>query len=282
MGNSNQHILIVEDNTDLCDMLSAYFRVQGYEVSTAAWGEDGVRMASEKPPHLVLLDIRLPDFDGYEVCRQLRRLHSTRFIPIIFLTEKRDREDKLTGLELGAVDYITKPFDMKELHLRVRNTLRRASLTNLNNSITGLPEGDLVQEKLREMLKLSDWGLVVAGLSGINRFRDKFGFVAADDVMRAVSLMLNNALDESGATGDFLGHNDAGTFLIITNSQRTNRIADNCRNRLKAAVPYFYPAGFNLSSNNNSDHPLTIHIRILTSQETQAKDLLALQTALSQ
>ena len=82
-GKTSQ-ILIVEDDVDLAEMLNAYFRVQGYEVLTATWGEDAVRMAQDIPPDIILLDIRLPDIDGYEVCRQLREHRRTRKIPIIF------------------------------------------------------------------------------------------------------------------------------------------------------------------------------------------------------
>ena len=137
------HILIVEDDLDLAEMLNAYFRVQGYEVETAAWGEDAVRMTKDKPPDLVVLDIRLPDIDGYEVCRRIRAQRRTQSVPVIFLTEKRDRVDKLSGLELGVVDYITKPFDIQELRLRVRNALQRASQASLVNPVTNLPDDAL-------------------------------------------------------------------------------------------------------------------------------------------
>ncbi|RPI93720.1 MAG: DNA-binding response regulator, partial [Chloroflexi bacterium] len=134
------HILIVEDDLDLSEMLNAYFRVQGYEVQTAAWGEDAVRLTLENPPDLVVLDIRLPDIDGYEVCRRIRTQRRTQTVPVIFLTEKRDRVDKLSGLELGVVDYITKPFDIQELRLRVRNAISRAIRPNVSNPVTDLPE----------------------------------------------------------------------------------------------------------------------------------------------
>ena len=94
-------ILIVEDDLDVAEMLNAYFRVQGYEVFTVNWGEDGVRSSQTVHPDLVILDIRLPDIDGYEVARRLRGDRRTSDIPIIFLTEKRDRSDRLQGLELG-------------------------------------------------------------------------------------------------------------------------------------------------------------------------------------
>ena len=99
-------ILIVEDDLDLSDMLGAYFRVQNYEVRTAAWGQEAIKISREEDLSLIMLDIRLPDINGYEVCRQLRQNRRTQDLPIIFLTEKRDRVDKLQGLELGVVDYI--------------------------------------------------------------------------------------------------------------------------------------------------------------------------------
>jgi DNA-binding response OmpR family regulator len=126
MAEVKQKILIVEDDLDVADMLNAYFRVQGYEIFTVNWGEDGVRACQSSRPDIVILDIRLPDIDGYEVARRLRSDRRTADIPIIFLTEKRDRSERLQGLELGADDYITKPFDVQELRLRIRNALRRA------------------------------------------------------------------------------------------------------------------------------------------------------------
>ena len=88
-------ILIVEDDLDLSEMLDAYFRVQNYDVVTAAWGRDALKISRETDLNLIMLDIRLPDINGYEVCRQVRLQRKTQDVPIIFLTEKRDRIDKL-------------------------------------------------------------------------------------------------------------------------------------------------------------------------------------------
>ncbi|RPJ18482.1 MAG: DNA-binding response regulator, partial [Chloroflexi bacterium] len=127
VADAKSKILIVEDDLDVAEMLNAYFRVQGYEVFTVNWGEDGVRAAQTVLPDLIILDIRLPDIDGYEVARRVRTDRRTNEIPIIFLTEKRERIDRLQGFEVGADDYITKPFDVQELRLRVRNSLKRVS-----------------------------------------------------------------------------------------------------------------------------------------------------------
>lgn len=276
-----QKIFIVEDDLDLSEMLSAYFRVQGYDVSTASRGEDAVAAISKDIPDVAVLDIRLPDIDGFEVCRRLRRARRTQNLPVIFLTEKRERDDKLSGLELGAVDYITKPFDIQELRLRVRNALRRARLSTLLNPVTGLPEGALVKERVDQMLAHSDWGVVLAGIRGLNKFRDRFGFVAADDVSRAVTLMLANAVQESGTGDDFVGHADSGDFIILTTSERSPKLAERCMVRLQPSIQYFYPA---LERQRLHEMPeaerLGVYIAAVSSQEVKASNLEELFGAL--
>lgn len=241
MAEEKSKILIVEDDLDVADMLNAYFRVQGYEVFTVNWGEDGVRAALTARPDLIILDIRLPDIDGYEVARRLRSDRKTNAIPIIFLTEKRDRSDRLHGLELGADDYITKPFDVQELRLRVRNSLRRTQQDTLTNPVTGLPEGDLVGEKFSQCIAGRHNGLMLVSLENLDTFRDHYGFVASDDVMRAVSLMLQNAMREAGAGEDFLGHLSATDFVLILDPGLLQMMEERIRARLEQSLDYFYP-----------------------------------------
>ncbi|MFC1960341.1 response regulator [Chloroflexota bacterium] len=236
-----QQILIVEDDFDLAKMLEAYFSVQSYTVKTAAWGEDALRIAHEEPPDLVVLDIRLPDIDGYEVCRRLRADRRTQDIPIIFLTEKRDRVDKLQGLELGVVDYITKPFDIQELRLRVRNALQRAVQQPLTNPVTNMPEGVLVDERLNKLLFEDDWAILAMSIAGLDAFREKYGFVASDDVLRAVSLMMNNAMRESGSQSDYIGHLDQTDFIIIADKARIPTVQERIEIRIRQSMEYFYP-----------------------------------------
>ncbi len=241
MAEPKPKILIVEDDLDVADMLNAYFRVQGYEVFTVNWGEDGVRAASTARPDLIILDIRLPDIDGYEVARRVRSDRKTSTIPIIFLTEKRDRADRLHGLELGADDYITKPFDVQELRLRVRNALRRASQDTLTNPVTGLPEGALVDEKLEDCLKQERWALVMVSLENLDLFREHYGFVASDDVMRAVSLMIHNSMRELASPDSFLGHLSPTEFLMFVDAGLAAGMEERVRTRLEQSLDYFYP-----------------------------------------
>lgn len=240
MDEAKPTILIVEDDLDIADMLNAYFRVQGYEVFTVNWGEDGVRACQANIPGLVILDIRLPDIDGFEVARRLRDNRRTKDIPIIFLTEKRERSDRLRGLELQADDYITKPFDIQELRLRVRNAMQRSHQGTLTNPVTELPEGNLVEETLEATLKRSDIALLVISLKNLDRFREVYGFVATDDLLRAVSLMIRDALRDSSAGDEFVGHITDHDFVIVTRLAHTSALKERIRKLLEQSFNYFY------------------------------------------
>ena len=118
----SQKVLVVEDDINIAELLRLYLQKDGFEVSHAADGGKAVEMAKEIQPDLVLLDIMLPVMDGWQVCRELRK---TMKMPIIMLTAKGETEDKVSGLEMGADDYIVKPFEVKELLARVHAVLRR-------------------------------------------------------------------------------------------------------------------------------------------------------------
>ncbi len=117
-------ILIVEDEPNLLAALQYNLKQEGYTALTATDGDVGLRMATSLSPDLVILDVMLPRLDGFEVCRLLRRESG---VPILMLTARGEEVDRVVGLELGADDYVTKPFSMRELLARVRNLLRRAS-----------------------------------------------------------------------------------------------------------------------------------------------------------
>jgi len=119
------NVLIVEDDDNILELVDYNFRKEGYIVSKAMTGERGLQMAFAEPPDLVVLDLMLPELDGLEVCRQLKRDPRTQHVPIVMLTAKGEETDIVTGLELGADDYITKPFSPKVLLARVRAVLRR-------------------------------------------------------------------------------------------------------------------------------------------------------------
>ena len=121
----DRKILIVDDEKNIVDIIAFNLKKEGYQVITAADGEEGVKKALEENPDLILLDIMMPKMDGYEACKKIREKKST---PIIMLTARAEELDKVLGLELGADDYVTKPFGVRELMARVKANLRKSTV----------------------------------------------------------------------------------------------------------------------------------------------------------
>jgi len=237
---SSGRMLIVEDDPDISGMLRIYFQSQGYEVEVAQRGEDALEMCRQQLPHIIVLDIMLPDMDGYDICRELRGKLRTSHIPIVFLTQKDERSDKIHGLELGADDYITKPFDLEELKLRVKNALARAQYESLTNPTTGLPSGRLIEEQLRQLMQRDDWGVIYVGIEGSAPFNEVYGFVAGDEVLRFAAMVLGKAVDTAGTRNDFIGHIGGDDFIIITEKGLIAPVVEQLHEHFNADVGAHY------------------------------------------
>src|SRR3954454_22183333 len=152
-------VLIVDDEATLVDTIRYNLRREGYDVQAAHDGNEALRLAKATTPDLVILDLMLPALDGLEVCRQLRR-DST--VPILMLTAKDDEVDKIVGLEVGADDYMTKPFSMRELLARVRAMMRRSRMTQQTADADGaqsVRSGDLEADPLQRKVILGERSL---------------------------------------------------------------------------------------------------------------------------
>ncbi len=121
-----QTVLVIDDERDLFDLIAHHLKAAGFDVLSATRGAEGARLAAEKHPDLILLDIMLPDVQGTDVLRKLRQDAATASIPVIFLTARGEEVDRVVGFELGAEDYVVKPFSPRELTLRVKALMRRA------------------------------------------------------------------------------------------------------------------------------------------------------------
>ncbi len=141
------NILVVEDEPDLASLVAFNLQQANFEVTTAHTGERALELASEHPPHLVILDLMLPDISGVEVCRLLKKRAPT--MPVMILTAKKEESDRLIGFESGAEDYIVKPFSVLELVLRVKAILRRVGLVEVDapNIAIGILELDVGQHR---------------------------------------------------------------------------------------------------------------------------------------
>ncbi len=124
MATQRTHILVIEDDPAVARSLTAGLEREGYTVTWKANGAEGIAYARDHQPHLILLDIRLPDLSGFDVCREMRQLGLRQ--PVVMLTVRGDEADKVLGLEMGADDYVTKPYSLRELLARIRAQMRRA------------------------------------------------------------------------------------------------------------------------------------------------------------
>ena len=238
MGKSR--LLVVEDDVDIGNMLKIYFSGMDFDVDVAVRGSDALEKTKQVLPHLIVLDIMLPDIDGYEVCRNLRTNMRTSHIPVIFLTQKDERSDKLQGLELGADDYITKPFDIEELKLRVQGAIRRSERESLTDPRSGLPAGRLIEEQLRRIIREKGWALIDARVNNFEPFKDVYGFVAGDDVLRFSAMLIGEVVDELGTSTDFIGHAGGDNFIIITQDEKAAAMRARLKERFNAEVQSHY------------------------------------------
>jgi len=229
-------ILIVEDDVDLAEMLDTLFQDLGYEVSTTHYGEEALVLCEERMPEVVILDIYLPDINGYEVCRRLRNNLLTKHIAVILLTQRTLKSDKLLGLELGAVDYITKPFDTEELKLRVQNTIRGIQHKRSMDGVTGLPRGRLIEKQFRLLLRRENWALMYMGISGFGPFKEAYGLESAKTLLRITASTLLEAVGEVGTVDDFVGHVGEDDFVVTTVPARAQALMDRIKGGFKSAL----------------------------------------------
>jgi PleD family two-component response regulator len=233
-------LLITEDDVDISNMLKIYFSGLGYDVDVAMRGSEALEKTRQVLPHLIVLDIMLPDIDGYEVCRTLRTNTRTSHIPVIFLTQKDERSDRLQGLELGADDYITKPFDIEELKLRVQGAIRRSERESLTDPRSGLPAGRLIEEQLRKIIREKGWAYLDIRINNFDAFKDVYGFVAGDDVLRFTGMLIGETLDELGTSSDFIGHAGGDNFIVVTTEGATPAIRLKLKERFADQVQTHY------------------------------------------
>lgn len=239
---SKERILVVEDQPDISSLLKIYFTSQGYEVMTAMRGQIALDICSKTPPSLALLDVNLPDMEGYDIGKALRASPRTRHIPIIFLTARGERRDRLVGLgEVQAQYYIVKPFDIEEVHTIVKNQLDEARRRNQLHPVTNLPTAEIINDQLRGLLNSQGWAMALIHINGFESFTQSYGAVSGEDVLKFSALLLNEAVNEMGAADDFVGQMVVGPdFVITVNPERVKAIVDRMVTRFDDEIGTLY------------------------------------------
>ena len=221
-----KRILIADDEPAVRQLLEVVLVSQGYEVLQAHNGDQLVRMAQERVPDLVLVDLMMPYLDGYEAIRQLRNDTRTAHLPMIILTAKSAPDDLVTGFETGADDYVTKPFNIPELLARIKSHLRRASQRPVRNPLTDLPGNVLITEEIKYRLKQPEpFVFMYIDLDNFKAFNDTYGPARGDRVIRLLADILTEKVRGQGGSTDFIGHIGGDDFVVITSPANAEQIS---------------------------------------------------------
>jgi signal transduction histidine kinase/FixJ family two-component response regulator len=241
-ASAKRRILVVEDAPDISNLLKIYFTSQGYEVLSALHGQAALEICRKTPLNIALLDVNLPDIEGFEIGRALRASLRTRHTAIVFLTARGDRQDRLLGLrDIQADYYIIKPFDIEEVHIIVKNVLDAQQRKNLLHPITNLPTADLIHDQVQGLLPRDGWALALVRINGFDTFTQAYGNVVGEDILKFLAVLMNETLNELGDETDFLGHMMVGPeFVLISTPDRTRAIIDRLISQFDAEVGLNY------------------------------------------
>lgn len=213
-----ERILVVDDDPDILQFVRMNLELEGFDAETAGSGQEALDAAKARPPDLVLLDIMMPAMDGLTVLRRLRQSPATSNVPVIILTAKALAEDRVRGLDLGADDYITKPFDLEEMVARVRTVLRRAQQMRDLSPLTGLPGNFRISQELEARVDDGQpFAIVHADLDNFKAFNDHYGFMRGDSVIKFSAQALLTAAEECRDPHAFVGHVGGDDFVAVIN-----------------------------------------------------------------
>jgi diguanylate cyclase (GGDEF)-like protein len=221
-----RRILVVDDDRNLRKIIQTNLELAGYEVSTAANGEEALGMLDSMQPNLIVLDVMMPIMDGYEIARRVRRHPANTHVPIIMLTAKSEVEDKLAGFEAGADDYITKPFGPQELLARVKAKIRRVEFDSSLSPLTRLPGNLAIEAELRRRIEDgAPFAVLYLDLDNFKAFNDVYGFTHGDEAIQLVASSAVDVVRRRGTPQDFVGHIGGDDFIIATLPDRAEEMA---------------------------------------------------------
>lgn len=220
-----QKILVVDDEEHIRKIVKFQLEKAGYDVDTAEDGVLALKAIDVSPPDLVLLDLMMPNMDGYEVCKRLKSNYQTNHIPVIMVTAKANLENKLQGFEDGANDYIAKPFAITELLVRVKNVLQWSQLQRQANPLTGLPGNVAIEREVeRRLAGKGGFVFMYADIDNFKAFNDYYGYRRGDDAIRLTAEIIVEAVKVAGDSDDFVGHIGGDDFVIVTTPKKSDAI----------------------------------------------------------
>ena len=237
------NLLIIDDDADIQRILMLRLQQDGYRVAQAMNGAQGLMAAQQQTFDLIILDLLLPDIDGFSVLGALRARNATATTPIMLLSARDSAAEKVRGLHLGADDYVTKPFSPAELQARIRATLRRFEREAGANPSTRLPGNTAIERALRRRIELGiPFAVCYADIDNFKAYNDTYSFLKGDAVIHQTANVLLEAVAQKGNYDDFVGHIGGDDFVVITTPERAEAVAGHALRTFDLLSPLFYDA----------------------------------------
>lgn len=220
-------VMVVDDARLVTSVIEKELAELGYRVVVAGSAEEALDILQVKIPDLILLDVVMPGMSGFDLCRILRQKPRYNMIPIIMLTAQAQEDDRLRGLELGADDYIAKPFVNRELLARVTNTLTRLDRVRNLNPLSGLRGNqEINHEIVMRIASGNPYAIMYLDLNNFKEYNDVYGFSSGDDLIRMTAGILTGVVEEAGVDSDFVGHIGGDDFVIISDPEPASEMAE--------------------------------------------------------
>lgn len=237
----SRKILIIDDDPDIVELIKFTLKHTGYEVDAVYNGHDGLLKVNSMHPHLLILDINLPDLSGFDLLNTIRSQGTTCLLPILMLTAHSKIQDKIKGLKSGADDYLTKPFDPFELEARVEALISRSEKQMMASPLTHLPGSIIIEEEIKEIIsKKKKFGVAYLDLDNFKAYNDIYGFQKGDEVIMMTARVIQDAVKQTGSENDLVGHIGGDDFIFISVPEK---IEDICRciiSEFNTKIPGFY------------------------------------------
>ncbi len=234
-------VLTVDDDPDILDVLNLTL-CDHYQVFQAPDGKTGLELVLQKMPDLVICDYMMPVMNGRELCKTLKKDILLRHIPVIMLTGKGEVQDRISGIEAGADDYMIKPFDPDELLARIKSILKR-TVTSLDaNPLSHLPGNTSIMEELQACIDSKKvFAVGYADLDKFKAYNDKYGFEKGDDVIKELARTLIKVVREEGGQNSFIGHIGGDDMVFIVDDAVADKVCEGIIKEFDRKMPSFYP-----------------------------------------
>jgi diguanylate cyclase (GGDEF)-like protein len=234
-------VLLVDDSATIRAVVGEQLRSCGYEPRLASTGAEALAALDPEVIAAVLLDLNLPDMDGYDVCRIFKRDPRTYHVPVIILTSMADTESELAAIDAGADDFITKPLHPRILEARLHMHITRSMRERCANPLTGLPGNTVIEQAVADRFAGErPWSLAYIDLDDFKSYNDRYGYQRGDAMILLAAGIIAHALSADGAAGDFLGHIGGDDFVIMTTPDRVAEVCDRIIKSFDEAVPEYY------------------------------------------